>query len=456
MARSAPPAMVWLVLLSLMSPSAARADGFRNPFQSAAAVGQGNAFAAQADDASAIFYNPAGMAQLRGVHQLAGVELVNVHTRFRSSTGETTENDLGGPFGFPPPAQLFLTATPRDLGLPWLGDLAVGIGLQNLFGFATRYPENGPLRTAVTSASLPLLDIKPTVDYRLTDWLSLGVGADIFTFWSEVGEGHAEQKFVSPGLPGIPAGGRVEINGRGSAAGLNAGALLTLLRTESGNPRVNVGLVWRSQTDLPLDGDFRVDGIRVAGAHTSLRLPESWTVGLAVWPWRDENREWKIEADMDYVRWSSISNFDVRLSNRAVLRNPQDWSNAVTVGVGTEYKWLRWRPLPAWDLALRTGYLWSMTPIPDQNFNPAFPDSNVHMLSLGVGLTCRPGGTFLGLKDCGQPGGAASHRQTIGLDVAYHLLLFETRTVTENPNPAVNGRYRTTNQALVLSFRLAF
>src|SRR2546422_9213659 len=147
-----------------------------------------NAFAAQADDASAIFYNPAGMAQLRGVHQLAGVELVNVHTRFRSSTGETTENDLGGPFGFPPPAQLFLTATPRDLGLPWLGDLAVGIGLQNLFGFATRYPENGPLRTAVTSASLPLLDIKPTIAYRLTDWLSLGVGADIFTFWSEVGE----------------------------------------------------------------------------------------------------------------------------------------------------------------------------------------------------------------------------------------------------------------------------
>jgi len=42
------------------------------------------------------------------------------------------------------------------------------------------------------------------------------------------------------------------------------------------------------------------------------------------------------------------------------------------------------------------------------------------------------------------------------LDLAYQLLLFETRTVTGSPNPAVNGTYRTTNQALVLSFRLAF
>ena len=43
--------VVGLMLLNLLSPSAACADGFRNPFQSAVAVAQGNAFAAQADDA---------------------------------------------------------------------------------------------------------------------------------------------------------------------------------------------------------------------------------------------------------------------------------------------------------------------------------------------------------------------------------------------------------------------
>src|SRR5437667_7142569 len=161
MARLTCRVVVWLVLVSLLSPSHARADGFRNPFQSAVAIAQGNAFAAQADDASAIFYNPAGMTQLRGVHQLLGVEFVNVHTNFRSLTGETTENDLGGPFGLPPPGQLFLTATPRDLGVAWLGDPTVGIGPQNPTGSASPYPATGPPTTAITSARLPPLAIKP-------------------------------------------------------------------------------------------------------------------------------------------------------------------------------------------------------------------------------------------------------------------------------------------------------
>lgn len=335
MERLARRVVVWLALVSPLLPSAARAEGFRSPFQSAAAIAQGNAFAAQADDASAIFYNPAGMTQLRGVHQLAGVDFVNIRTRFSSPNGETTENDLGGPFGMPPPGQLFLTATPRDLGVPWLGDLTVGIGVQNLFGFASRYPRDGPFNTSITGASLPVLDIKPTIAYRFADWLSLGAGADIFTFWDVVGEGHAERKFISPGLPGIPAGARVEINGRGTTVGANAAALVTLLRTERGDPRVNVGLVWRNQSDLPLDGDLRVDGARVASSHSSIRFPEIYTAALAVWPWRDPASEWKLEVDVDFVRWSAIRNFDVRFSNGVVLENPQDWDDAVSVGIGT-------------------------------------------------------------------------------------------------------------------------
>jgi long-chain fatty acid transport protein len=70
------------VLCGFLFPSTAHADGFRNPFQNAAAIAQGNTFAAQADDASAVFYNPAGMTQLHGVQFLGG-EFLNVHTHFR-------------------------------------------------------------------------------------------------------------------------------------------------------------------------------------------------------------------------------------------------------------------------------------------------------------------------------------------------------------------------------------
>src|SRR6478609_1304672 len=72
--------------------SLAHADGFRNPFHDAAAIGQGNAFAAQADNASAIFYNPAGMTHLRGMHTSGGMQFVSINTKFTSPTGTTVTN----------------------------------------------------------------------------------------------------------------------------------------------------------------------------------------------------------------------------------------------------------------------------------------------------------------------------------------------------------------------------
>ena len=444
-----------MTLFSVTQPSASHADGFRNPFQSGAASAQGNAFTAQADDASAVFYNPAAMTQLQGVQLLGGVEFVNVDTHFENPAGATTENDLGGPFGMPPPMQFFVTATPTDLGISWLGDLTAGFGLQSLFGFASKYPSNGPLQTAITSASLPLLNIKPTLAYRFTDWLSLGLGGDIFTFWPAV-VGEAQQKFVSPGLPGIAAGDHVKITGSGTTAGFNASALVTLLRTRSRAPRVNFGFVYRSQSDLPLNGKLSVNSMSVAKSQSSLHFPDSYTVGLAVWPLRDRESEWKIETDVDYVRWSTIRKLEFRFSNGVVLSTPQDWRNAVSFGIGTEYRWLKLSSHPDWDLALRASYNHSQTPVPDKNFNPAFPDSNVHVLSFGFGLTCHPGGKFLAFKDCGQPDSENAHRENIGLDMAYQVLFLESRTVTGNPNPAVNGKYQTINQALTFSLRVGF
>jgi long-chain fatty acid transport protein len=79
---------ILLFLVGLMTRPA-NADGLRNPFQSAAAIAQGNAFTEQADDASAVFYNPAGMTQLRGIQHVGGVELINVDTHVRGLNGRT-------------------------------------------------------------------------------------------------------------------------------------------------------------------------------------------------------------------------------------------------------------------------------------------------------------------------------------------------------------------------------
>ena len=52
------------LMVVLFLPSNTFAQAIRFQPQGAAAAGQGNAFAAQADDASAIHFNPAGLTQV--------------------------------------------------------------------------------------------------------------------------------------------------------------------------------------------------------------------------------------------------------------------------------------------------------------------------------------------------------------------------------------------------------
>jgi long-chain fatty acid transport protein len=462
--RDSSPSCLWawapigIMLFLIGMASSAWADGFRNPFQGAAANAQGTAFIAQADDPSAIYYNPAALSQLEGIQQAVGVQFLSPHTTFTSPVGTRIDNRIeGGAVGLPPPGQLFVTANLGALGSQPLHHLTVGIGLLNLFGFANEYPEDGPFATVVTKSQLPLLDIKPTIAYRIHERLSVGFGVDIFTFAGFVGEGQFEQHSIAAGnIPGTSAGDRLELNGTGTTAGVNASVLVTPWRTDAGQPRLNVGFIWRSQAILPLDGELLANGTKVADASTHLRLPETFEGGLAYWPLRSAEYAWKIEADVHYVRWSRVQNFDVRLSTGVLLPNPQHWKDAFTVGVGTEWTWFSPPALPNWDIAVRAGYLHSETPIPNRNFNPAFPDADSDTLSVGVGFNCRQQGRFLGLVPCISRREGFLARKALVIDLVFDVVLWESRMIRGNPAPGVNGLYNTRTYAGGLTAQINF
>jgi len=306
----------------------------------------GNAFTAQADDASAVHYNPAGMTQLRGVENMFGTSLIGGTTKYTSPSGQHVTGDRNGSVAWPPPGDIYITANLKDLGITALGDLTAGIGLNNPFGSLTRYPNDGPFRTAVTFTTLPLLDIKPTLAYKLNEQVSLGLGADIYTFSGLFGEGQVEQRSIWPGGLGIPAGSAVELNGTDTTAGFNVSLMYTPLRNADGKPLANIGLVYRSQATLHLNGEFRANGALVSNAEATFVLPQVFSGGIAVWPVRDSDHEWKLELDVDYVGWKSNRNLDIHLSNGALIPFPQNWQNAYTVMIGTEYKWLRVAAMP--------------------------------------------------------------------------------------------------------------
>jgi long-chain fatty acid transport protein len=409
-----------------------------------------NAFAAQADDPSALHYNPAGMTQLQGVQFMVGALASGGSTNFTSLTGVTARGDRNGSAAWPPPGHMYLTANLKSLGVTALGDLSVGIGLTVPFGSLTRWPNEGPFRSVTTFSTLPLLDIKPTLAYKVTENLSLGLGADIYTFSNLVGEGHAERQ-------AIPAAGvKTELNGKDTAAGFNASLLYTALRNDDGKPLANIGIVYRSQATLHLSGALLANGTKVSDASATLVLPQIITGAIAIWPIRTNEREWKLEMDVDYVGWKSVRNLDVTLGNGMRIAQPQNWRSTYAVMLGTEYKWLALESLPNWEVALRGGYTNQQNQIPDGTYDPGIPSSDLHVVGGGLGLLCKEQGSFLGLMQCGDIGLGSLKPKAIGLDLAFQAGLYEDRTVQGNRNPAVDGIYKTTLYLGSASIRMVY
>jgi long-chain fatty acid transport protein len=416
----------------------------------------GNAFSAQADDPSALHYNAAGMTQLRGVEFLTGALLSGGATTFTSPTGVSAKGDRDGSLAWPPPTHLYLTANLKDLGIRAFGDLTAGVGVTVPFGSVTRWPNDGPFRTATTFNTLPLLDIKPTVAYKLTDDLSIGLGADIYTFSGLFGEGHVERQSVWPGGGGLPAGAQVELVGADTAAGFNASLLYTALRNPDGKPLANIGIVYRSQATLHLNGAFLANGAKVSDATATFVLPQVITGAIAIWPVRNGEREWQLEVDVDYVGWKSVRNLDVHLANGGTIPQPLNWRSTYAVMIGTEHRWLTLASLPSWEVALRAGYTTQPTQMPDFGFDPGVPSADVHIVGTGLGLVCKERGKFLGLFTCGEVGVGVLKPKLIGVDLSYQAALYEDRTVVGNRNPTVNGSYKTTLHTGGISIRVAF
>ena len=206
----------------LLSAEPGHAQTPRIQGQSAAAAGMGNAFAASADDASSIHYNPAGMTQLRGVQVMAGALFLGGATMHTSPAGQATRGDRGGSVAWPPPTHFYLTANLKDIGFGAMEKWTAGLGVTVPFGSLTEYQTTAPFKDSVLFNTLPLLDIKPTIAYKLNDQLSFGLGADIYTFSTLFGEGQLEIKRQSSAT-----GADFEVNGSGTGAGFNASMMYT-------------------------------------------------------------------------------------------------------------------------------------------------------------------------------------------------------------------------------------
>jgi long-chain fatty acid transport protein len=200
------------------------------------------------------------------------------------------------------------------------------------------------------------------------------------------------------------------------------------------------------------------NGVKIQDATTTLVLPQVITGGIALWPVRNTEREWKVELNVDYVGWTSVRSLDIRLANGFVIPQPQNWKSTYAILIGTEHRWLKVDRVPGWEIALRAGYINQQAQVPDLTFNPGVPSADLHVVSTGIGLLCKGNGSLLGLMSCGNFGIGPVKAKLVGVDLFYQAFLYEPRTVSGNTGirASVDGRYDTVLHAGGFSFRTSF
>jgi long-chain fatty acid transport protein len=405
------------IILSCASP--APGAGFALLQQGTAAMAQGNAFVADASDASAIFYNPAGLNQLKTPTVYQGV-FINYPDREFSGGGLSSQT-----------AHRFYHATSVYLAVPAHPRVALGIGFFSPFGLGTIWPPPWAGRYVTTFSSLKTYNLNPVVSVKVLDNLSLAAGFDVM--WSRVQLKRKRQVFVGPRQ--FPDG-EVRLTGDGNGFGYNLGALYEPV---SG---LKLGVSYRSKIFVDHKGQAALNlppplPSSSASGRANLEFPPSLTMGVSCRP----IQPFALEFDTTWTGWSSYDNFiakfDGSIAGTTGQRIPKRWHDSWAFRFGANYEVKE-------GMKVRAGYIYDMTPVPDGTMDPQVPDANRHIFTAGGELK-------------------VFKRFTLG--IAYNFILAETRfkdnTITINSQPLApqqqaNGRYNSTVHSLGLSWQFQF
>src|SRR5437016_7498288 len=135
--------------MSILIAGSALGSGFAIFEQGAKATALGGAFAATADEPSAIFYNVAGIAQLRRTEFLAGVTAINFANEFRGDPNDTFSSGTTGFYKrhtFVPPNAYAV--------MPIGSNLTIGVGVMAPFGLRTNWNDPWAGRFASRDADI--------------------------------------------------------------------------------------------------------------------------------------------------------------------------------------------------------------------------------------------------------------------------------------------------------------
>jgi len=348
--------------------------------------GLGNAFAggaAAAEDASTIFFNPAGLSRLSGKQVVIGGHAIRPSLKF-SNTASTAAalQPMGGNGGdagswaLVPTGHFAMELTPQ---------LHAGVGIYAPFGLQTEYAPTWVGRFQAIKSKLQTVDLNPSLSYQVSDNVSIGVGANYQHIKGDLSSAvnYSAAAFAAGGaaLLGAIGGPGVEgvstISGSDSAWGGNVGVLINT------GPDTRVGVSYRSRVKYKLTGTVTFSGVPALLAASPLlqngpvTLPITMPEMASVSVFHRANDKWDCMADLSWTGWSVLKQLKIDRTNGLNVINVQEnWRDTWRLAAGANYHYdNQWMA--------RIGIAYDKTPVTDAFRTARVPDQSRFQVAVG-------------------------------------------------------------------------
>lgn len=367
---------VFFALLLLTAASQSRGEGLRIYGMSADAQARGEAVIASASDSAAVWYNPAGLNQLKSSNLSINMNNMFLYGDNTNLAGQKQKSK-----------KTYFTPFGVYYASPVTEKLAAGIGVNTPFGLATKYDDAASFRYITTGGEVSVVNIQPTVSYKLSPKFAIGIGANYYLSNAKLTQQYSWAPAAAVlGNPALAAAAdsTAKVKGTGDGYGFTTG--LRFQPTE----KQSLGITYHSQVVVKYEGDATLNNIPGAvqpafsGGETyksdsqfTMRYPDIVAFGYAVRP--TTNLTWEVGGQ--WTNWNDFRTIDTNLDQPTALfpnsSTPLYWKNGWVIRTGAEYavndKW-----------SVSGGYFFDKTPTRESTYTPLVPENDHHVVSAGV------------------------------------------------------------------------
>ncbi|PHR90115.1 MAG: long-chain fatty acid transporter [Moritella sp.] len=322
----------------LLVTAQSSAAGFQVSEHSASGLGRAFAGeAAVADNASVLARNPAAMSRFDKAEisvvgsyivPTADIDGVNDPTAFNDASRLDSNDVINDAFV---PAMYYV----QPINEKW----AVGLAMFSGYGMVSEHEGDYAVGAGAGTTDLLTFNINPSVSFKATDALSLGLGVSAVYAKATLERNFGDLQYDTNLGPLATDGASTQLfllEGDAWAYGWNVGALYEF----SENNRI--GLAYRSQVDIEFEGDFT--GVTSGGKkiQTTLEIPLPATAEIS--GYHKVTPKIAVTYSALWTQWSKFTELEANSSECTVTATPTEcfkkeehYDDNIRYAVGAEY-----------------------------------------------------------------------------------------------------------------------